>query len=139
MTVLINTYNRPEYLRHTLESIINQTYSNIEIILTRDGGVPVRNAIAEFLDDPRLIFVDRNQNRGVPYSFNQAWDRARGEYICYLGDDDLFYPFHIEVLLNAMLRQDRCQVVYSDLYKVIGRGQAGCINTLQRNAVMCRG
>ena len=118
VTVLINTFNRPEYLRHALASIFSQTYSNIEIILTRDGGLPVRGAITEFLDDPRLVFVDRDHNRGLPYSFNRALDRARGEYICYLGDDDLFYPFHIEVLLNAMLRQDRCQVVYSDLYKV---------------------
>ena len=86
--------------------------------MTRDGGLPVRSAIAEFLDDPRLIFVDRDQNRGLPYSFNQALARARGEYICYLGDDDLFYPFHIELLLKSILSQDRCQVVYSDLYKV---------------------
>ncbi|MHC5083178.1 MAG: glycosyltransferase [Planctomycetota bacterium] len=127
VTVLISTYNRPEYLRFALRSIFNQTYKNFEIILTRDGGMPVRDAIAEFLDDPRLIFVDRDENRGLPYSFNQALYRAKGEYICYLGDDDVLFPFHIEVLLNAMLSQDQCQVVYGDLYKahcrVLGGGR----------------
>ena len=127
VTVLINTYNRPVYLCQALQSIFDQTYQNFEIILTRDGGLPVRDAIREFLNDRRLIFVDRDENRGLPYSFNQALKRAKGEYICYLGDDDIFYPFHIEVLLKAMLSQDKCQVVYSDLYKthcrVLDNGQ----------------
>ena len=125
--MLISTYNRPQYLRYALRSIFNQTYKNFEIILTRDGGMPVREAIAEFLDDPRLVFVDRDENRGLPYSFNEAMYRAKGEYICYLGDDDMFFPFHLEVLLNAMLSQDQCQVVYGDLYKahcrVLGGGR----------------
>jgi glycosyltransferase involved in cell wall biosynthesis len=117
VTVLISTYNRPRYLRQALDSIFRQTWPNIEIILVRDGGLPVRDAIAEYLDDPRLTFIDRSQNCGLPYSFNEALSRARGEYICYLGDDDIFYPFHVQTLLEAMLSQDRCQVVYGDLYK----------------------
>lgn len=117
VTVLISTYNRPLYLREALASIVSQTWPHIEIILVRDGGVPVREVIADFLDDPRLRFIDRDQNRGLPYSFNEALGYARGEYVCYLGDDDVFYPFHVETLLRAMLAQDRCQVVYGDLYK----------------------
>lgn len=117
VTVLISTYNRPRYLAEALASIVAQTWTNLDIILVRDGGLPVRDAIAEFLDDPRLTFIDRDQNRGLPYSFNEALSRARGEYVCYLGDDDKFYPFHVETLLHAMLGQDRCQVVYGDLYK----------------------
>lgn len=117
VSVLISTYNRPHYLRSALASIVAQTWRNIEVILVRDGGLPVREAIADFLDDGRLTFIDRDENRGLPYSFNEALSRARGEYICYLGDDDIFYPFHVETLLTAMLGQDRCQVVYSDLYK----------------------
>jgi len=103
VTVLISTYNRPRYLAEALASIVTQTWTNLDIILVRDGGLPVRDAIAEYLDDPRLTFIDRDQNRGLPYSFNEALSRARGEYVCYLGDDDKFYPFHVETLLNAML------------------------------------
>lgn len=117
VTVLISTFNRPFYLREALSSIFAQTWTNIEIILVRDGGSPVREAIADYLGDSRLTFIDRDQNRGLPYSFNEALSHARGEYICYLGDDDIFYPFHVETLLKAMLGQDRCQVVYGDLYK----------------------
>ena len=117
VSVLISTYNRPQYLAGALAGVFQQTWRPFEVILVRDGGLPVREAIAEFADDPRLKLIDRDKNHGKPYSLNEAIQHARGEYICYLDDDDVFYPFHIETLMNALLRQDRCQAVYSDLYK----------------------
>ena len=117
VTVLISTYNRPQYLAEALVSVLAQTWAHFEVIVVRDGGAPVREAIAEFLDDSRLIFIDRDRNCGKPYSYNEALQRARGEYLCYLDDDDVFYPHHIETLVHAITQQDRCQAVYSDLYK----------------------
>ena len=116
VSVLISTYNRPQYVCEALESILCQTYSNLEIILVRDGGTIVRDVINRF-DDPRLIFIDRDENHGLAYSFNEALSRAKGDYICYLGDDDIFYPHHVEVLVNALEGQDEYEVAYSDLYK----------------------
>jgi glycosyltransferase involved in cell wall biosynthesis len=116
VSVLISTYNRPAYLAEALESIFRQTYRNFEILLVRDGGLPVREVVEQF-DDPRLHFIDRDQNRGLPYSFNEALSAARGEYICYLGDDDKFYPHHIAVLVDAIVKNPEYAAVYSDLYK----------------------
>jgi len=117
VSVLISTYNRPFYVREAVESILRQRYTNFEIILVRDGGRPVRDVVAGF-DDERLVFIDRDENRGLPYSFNEALSRAKGKYVCYLGDDDIYYPNHIEVLVDALESQDECEVAYSDLYKV---------------------
>ena len=116
VSVLISTYNRPKYVPEALDSILKQTYQNFEIILVRDGGLPVRDIISSF-NDPRLTFIDRDQNHGLSYSFNEALSVAKGEYVCYLGDDDIFYPHHIETLMNEMLSQDECEVVYGDLYR----------------------
>jgi len=116
VSVLISTYNRPGYLAEALESIFAQTWPYFQVVLVRDGGTPVGDVVDRF-EDGRLTFIDRDKNRGLPYSFNEALEKARGEYICYLGDDDKFYPHHIERLLAAMESQDRCGVVYSDLYK----------------------
>ncbi len=123
MTVLISTYNRPAYLAEALESVFAQTWPHFQIVLVRDGGAPVRH-VAERFNDSRLTFIDRDVNRGLPYSFNEALEKAKGEYICYLGDDDRFFPHHIETLLTAMESQDECQVVYSDLYKAHCRVRA---------------
>ena len=111
VSVLISTYNRPVLVQKALESIYKQTYRNIEIILTRDGGCPVKP-----IRDPRLLFIDRDTNKGLAYSFNRALEIARGEYICYLGDDDIFYPHHVETLVNALDNSD-CGAAYTDLYK----------------------
>jgi glycosyltransferase involved in cell wall biosynthesis len=53
----------------------------------------------------------------LPYSFNESYRSAKGKYICYLGDDDKFYPDHIETLVNALGNSD-FGVAYTDLYKV---------------------
>ncbi len=115
VTVLISTYNRPDTIREALQSIFAQTYTNFEIRLTRDGGMPI--AIWD-LQDPRLHFIDRDDNKGLAYSFNESISNAKGEYVCYLGDDDLFYPDHIETLVRALQDNPQYGVVYSDLYKV---------------------
>jgi glycosyltransferase involved in cell wall biosynthesis len=116
VTVLMSTYNRPEYVGQALESILRQTYGNLQAVVVRDGGQPVREVIGRYTDR-RVVFIDRDQNRGLPYSFNEALSHARGEYICYLGDDDLFYPYHVETLMEATRRHPQFGAVYSDLYK----------------------
>ncbi|MHC5059879.1 MAG: glycosyltransferase family 2 protein [Planctomycetota bacterium] len=138
VSVLISTYNRPQYVCEALESILRQTYFNIEIILVRDGGTMVRDVISRF-DDSRLIFIDRDENRGLAYSFNEALSRAKGDYICYLGDDDIFYPHHVEVLVNALEGQDEYEVAYSDLYKTHCRiGKNGERIVLSKNVEISR-
>ena len=117
VSVLISTYNRPRYVREAVASILRQTYPNFEIILVRDGGAPVGDIAGEFGDE-RLIFIDRDRNHGLPYSFNEALSRAKGEYVTYLGDDDIYYPNHIDVLVDALKGREQYGVAYSDLYKV---------------------
>ncbi|MGI6270753.1 MAG: glycosyltransferase [Anaerohalosphaeraceae bacterium] len=117
VSVLLSTYNRPQYVRQAVESILRQTHRNVEAIVVRDGGTPVGDLKAEY-NDPRLIFINRDQNRGLPYSFNEALEHARGQYVCYLGDDDILYPHHVATLLDALEGQDEYGAAYSDLYKV---------------------
>jgi glycosyltransferase involved in cell wall biosynthesis len=117
VSVLIPTFNRPRYLSEALASVLRQTYTNLEVIVVNDGGQDVSNIVNSF-GDRRVIFINRNQNRGKAFSLNQALTRATGKYIAYLDDDDLYYPNHIEMLVNALENGTDCQVVYSDFYKV---------------------
>lgn len=125
MSVLICTHNRPQYLPEALRSIFSQTYTNFEVILTRDGGCAVNDVVSEFASDERLIFVDRNENKGKAWSLNRAVERARGTYLCYLDDDDAWYPHHIETLVGALEGQERFGAAYSDLYKAHCRYLSG--------------
>jgi len=120
VSVLLPTYNRRRYLPYALASAVRQTYRNLEIFVVNDGGHDVRDIVASF-DDPRILFIDRRENRGKPHSLNEALARARGKYVAYLDDDDIYYPNHVQVLVEALEGPTDCQVAYSDLYKTYCR------------------
>jgi glycosyltransferase involved in cell wall biosynthesis len=120
VSVLIPTFNRPAYLSAALASVLRQTYINIEAIVVNDGGRDVSDVVNSF-EDRRVIFINRSQNRGKAFSLNEAITRAGGKYVAYLDDDDLYYPRHIETLVDALENQTDCQVAYSDFYKVCCR------------------
>jgi len=120
VSVLIPTFNRPKYLSIALASVLRQSYRNLQIIVVNDGGKDICDLIYSF-DDPRLIYINRKENQGKPFSLNEALNRADGKYVAYLDDDDLYYPNHIETLVNALESKTGCQVAYSDFYKTYCR------------------
>lgn len=117
VTVLVPTFNRRRYLAGALASVVRQSYRNLQIIVINDGGEDVSDIVNSFGDE-RLIFIDRKENRGKAHSLNEALARAEGKYVAYLDDDDLYYPNHIETLVDTLENKSDCQVAYSDLYKV---------------------
>ena len=120
VSVLIPTHNRRKTLPVAIASVVRQDYGNLEIFVIRDGGEQVGDIVGSF-NDPRIVFMDREQNRGVAFTLNEALARAQGKYICYLGDDDLYYPAHVSTLLDALENAGDCEVAYSDLYKTYCR------------------
>jgi glycosyltransferase involved in cell wall biosynthesis len=120
VSVIVPTYNRPQYLLMALTSVLQQSYRNLQVIVVNDGGEDVGDIINSF-GDPRVKFINRKENRGKPYSLNEALNHADGKYIAYLDDDDIYYPNHIETLVNALEFQTDCQVAYSDFYKTYCR------------------
>jgi len=120
VSVLVPTFNRPQYLSKALASVLQQSYRNLQLIVINDGGEDVGDIVDSFRD-PRLIFINRKENRGKPYSLNEALNRAEGKYVAYLDDDDIYYPNHIETLVKALEFQTDCQVAYSDFYKAYCR------------------
>ena len=117
VTLLMGTYNRPDYLREAIRSVVNQTMKDWELILMNDGGVDVGDMVQAF-DDHRIQYYHDPVNRGFAFRLNEGLKRAAGEYIAYLGDDDLYYPNHFEVLSKALDENPDIGAVYSDLYAV---------------------
>lgn len=120
VSVLIPTFNRPRYLSESLTSALHQNYSNLQVIVVNDGGQDVSGIVNSF-GDPRIIFINRKENRGKAFSLNQALSKADGKYITYLDDDDLYYPNHIRAMVDTLENRTDCQVAYSDLYKAYYR------------------
>jgi glycosyltransferase involved in cell wall biosynthesis len=138
VTVLVPTFNRRRYLARALASVVRQSYQNLQIILINDGGEDVSDIVNSF-GDQRLMFIDRKENRGKAHSLNEALAQAEGKYVAYLDDDDLYYPNHIETLVDALENQTDCQVAYSDLYKVYCKiSPDGCQQVLSKVVEFCR-
>lgn len=93
VTVAICTYNGERYLAGTLDSVLAQTYRNMEVVIiddgSRDGTVSIIKRYAE--RDSRIRFFSR-KNSGLPASRNFAFAQARGEWIAIIDQDDLCYP-----------------------------------------------
>jgi len=138
VSVLVPTFNRPQYLSKALASVLQQSYRNLQLIVINDGGEDVSDIVDSFRD-PRLIFINRKENRGKPYSLNEALNRAEGKYVAYLDDDDIYYPNHIETLVNALECKTDCQVAYSDFYKAYCRiASDGSRQVLSKNVEVSR-
>jgi glycosyltransferase involved in cell wall biosynthesis len=109
--------NRPEKLVEALKSILNQSYQNFEVIVVNDCGADVGNLIS-FLDEKHQItYLRHSRNRDRAVARNSGVRLARGKYIAYLDDDDIFYPDHLETLVSFLDTSDY-QVAYSDACRV---------------------
>lgn len=105
VSVLIRTCNRPGMLREAIQSVVNQTWSNIELVIVEDGFGVAQNVVDEFKHLIPIVFKQNKQSLGRSSAGNLALELATGEWLCFLDDDDLLFADHCEVLVQACLDQ----------------------------------
>lgn len=103
VSVIMPSYNTAEYIGKSIQSVINQTYKNWELIIVDDCSTDnTEEMIQPFLKDKRIIFLKNEKNSGAAISRNFALRKARGRYIAFLDSDDLWLPVKIEKQLKFM-------------------------------------
>jgi O-antigen biosynthesis protein len=113
VSVILPTFNRPAMLREALESILGQTLRDFEVIVVNDAGLDVEDVIARLKQDRRVVYFQHTVNKGLAAARNTGLRVARGKYIAYLDDDDIYYPTHLETLVR-FAESGGYSVVYSD-------------------------
>lgn len=119
VSVIIRTYgDRIELLKCALKSLMNQTYTKIEIIVVEDGSERVK----EYLNNLKLKTNLNIKYYAIPKSGrciagNKGLEEATGQYCIFLDDDDVFYPDHIEVLISG-IAQSGLKVAYTNAFEV---------------------
>ena len=124
VSVIIPTYNRPESLAETIQSVADQTYSHFEVIVINDDGVDVSNIINQFKTKREVKYVKHDHNKGLPAARNTGIRFASGKYIAYLDDDDVFYPWHLEVLVN-FLESNEFKVAFTEACRAYQTSENG--------------
>lgn len=94
------TYKRPDILIDTVKSILPQTFSDFEIIISDNDPEESGRKITEVLIDSRIKYFPNKENLGMKKSFNKSLERSTGEYIVMIADDDPVYPGMLETLVD---------------------------------------
>jgi GT2 family glycosyltransferase len=100
VSILIRTHRRAAFLRQALTSVLNQTYRNLEVVVVEDGSDEGQPVCEEFRGRLAVRYFRINPGRGRSVAGNLALAEARGEWMCFLDDDDLLFADHVEVLLQ---------------------------------------
>lgn len=126
VTVVVPVYNAEKYLNECVESIRNQTYKNLEIILVDDGSKDSSPQLCDYLQklDNRIKVIHK-ENEGAGKSRNRGIEAATGEYICFVDSDDYIKPDLVRKCMNAIEGNDAAIVMYGvknvdETGKVIG-------------------
>lgn len=96
VSVIIPTYNRADKLPRSIESVLDQTLEDFELLVVDDGSTDDTAAVVTGYDDPRVKYVPHEVNRGASAARNTGIDNAEGDYVALLDSDDEFAPEKLE-------------------------------------------
>jgi len=126
VSIAIPAYNRPRLIKKTIESVLGQLYSNIEVLISEDctPNIEVVEVIEGFAAvDERIRFFRQEKNLGYEKNCDFLLKKAKGEYILWLPDDDLLLPDTIQEFVSAMQANKNAILCISDVQVVDQNGQ----------------
>lgn len=113
VSVIIPVYDRTDYLRMAVRSVVDQTYADWELILADDGSSEDTRAYLQSLDDPRMTVLWL-AHTGVPAAVrNAGLRRARGRYVAFLDSDDRWEPTKLAAQIEGLKAAPRCRWIYT--------------------------
>lgn len=124
VSIIIPVYNTEKYLKNCLESVINQTYKNLEIICIDDGSTDKSLEVLKQFEakDNRIKVISQN-NQGVSAARNQGLDNANGKYLMFVDSDDWIESSMIEELYTLAEKENADAIITGILYENIAEKQ----------------
>lgn len=120
VSVIIPTYKRADSLPRAIDSVLQQTYSNVEVIVVDDNdpNTEWRKATSNFMEryatDSRVKYIKHKCNKNGSAARNTGTAVANGEYLCFLDDDDYYLSSKIEAQVSYMMKHSTIQGCYCD-------------------------
>jgi glycosyltransferase involved in cell wall biosynthesis len=113
VSVTICCYNSERYIAQTVQSVLDQTFSDFELIIVNDGSTDRTEEIVRGFDDPRIHY-QYQENRGLAATRNRTLELAQGKYIAFLDHDDLWVPEKLALQIPLMEVREDIAVVYGN-------------------------
>lgn len=120
VSIVLPSYNGEKYIRQSIESVINQTYQDWELIIVNDSSTDNTLAIANEYDnnDSRIKVITNEKNRKLPYSLNVGFRVSTGKYLTWTSDDNSYYPEAIEKMVDFLEHNLDYQMVCAQMNMV---------------------
>jgi glycosyltransferase involved in cell wall biosynthesis len=119
VSIVLPTYNGAKYIRQSIDSCLDQTYKNIELIIVDDGSTDETPEIIKSYNDERIKYTRHEKNKGLPHALNTGFANVTGEYLTWTSDDNYYHEEAIEKMLS-FLKTKNCEFVYCDYYTFEG-------------------
>ena len=123
VSIIIPTYNRPAYLKEAIFSVLQQTYQNIEVIVSDDFSSENPQPIVDAFNDPRVRLRRNETNVGVGLNATYAFKEAKGKYVASLNDDDVWQKDFLEKLVPHLEPNPEVVLAFCDFYIIDTEGK----------------
>lgn len=118
VSIVLPTYNGARYLKEAVDSCLNQTYDNLELIVVVDASTDNTDAILAQYHDPRLVVIHHAQNQKLPRALNTGFARASGAYLTWTSDDNLYTPQTLATLVAYLESHPASAFVYAPYWEI---------------------
>ena len=135
VSIIIRTQDRPKHLARAIQSVLEQTYANLELVLVNDGGGDVGEVVNMFRGETPITYISHEKILGRSAAANRGLKAAKGKYLNFLDDDDVFYPHHVETLVKH-LKTTGGKIAYSGVKNVYFNGPPDEEGSRQREEVV---
>jgi len=114
ISVVMSTFNRAEYIKESIDSILNQTFTNFEFIIINDGSTDNTSEIVRLYDDNRIKFYVNDKNYGCTFNYHKMQNIAVGKYIAHIDDDDISRKTRLQTQFDFM--ENNPDIILSGTY-----------------------
>ena len=115
VSVITPTYNQAQYITESIQSALDQTFQDFELIVVDDGSTDNTRAVVDSYQDPRIRYIYQ-ENRGVSAAINTGIKSSTGEYIVLLASDDMWLPRNLELQVKLLDSRPDIALALSDMY-----------------------
>lgn len=118
VTVIMSAYNAERFVAEAIESVLNQTMHNFELIVINDNSKDKTGKIAKSFKDKRIRYFEHKHNKGKSHSVNFAFKKTRGKYACVFDADDVMVNYKLEVSSKVLDKYPEVGLVYGDAWAI---------------------
>lgn len=115
ISIVTPTYNREAFLAEAIQSVIDQTYENFELIIVDDGSTDGSEVLVQrYVQEDSRIRYFKQHNQGQSVARNRGIQESRGEFVCFLDSDNKWFPDKLEVSVKAFADNSSVDIVYGN-------------------------